>query len=114
MAAASAARTRRAASRASAAPSSTTTTCAPPSAWAGGCSAVPGVTSATAQQPHRANERLLEGSVEAGPLERLRDERRLIEWLEPAGAPRDRSAVPVSRCEQVVRLARDARTDEGL
>src|SRR5687768_8318581 len=99
-AAASAAMIRRPASRATAAASSRTTISAPPNGRSTPAS------SAT-EQPHRADERLLEGAVKAWPLERLRDEGRLIERFEAARAARDGRAVPVGGGEQVIGLARD-------
>src|SRR4051794_26815022 len=91
---------RRVASAATAASSSTTTTCAPSTrnSW----------TDASAtDQPHRTDQRVLEDPVEPRRIERLGDERRLIERLETARAARHLRTVPVGRGEQVIGLAGD-------
>ena len=67
--------------------------------------------SSTQTNLHGAHQRPLEDPVDARPLERLGDERRLVERLELAGAARDLGAVPVGGGQQVVCLARDARAD---
>src|SRR3954447_21050819 len=103
---ASATTMRRADSRATSFSSLTMTSCAPPKrSWATGSSAT--------DEPHGADESALEYAVEAGRVERLGDERRLVEWLEAGGAARDLRAVPIGGREKVVLLARDPGADSG-
>src|SRR3954453_805357 len=97
----SAATVRRADSRATACASSTTTTCAPR------------LLSSATDEPYGAGEGVLEDAVEAGRVERLGDERCLIERLELARPARNLRAVPIGGGKQVVLLSSDPGADRG-